>query len=587
MLRCAQSPHSNVLAKYASARRFFARLASEIFLSSLRSGFLRRSTPALIVDAARNQKTSLRVIVRGVEHGVRRLAQRRWAAITLVGLLALGASATLSLVGRIPEPQVHDEFSYILAADTFAHGRLTNPTHPLWVHFESFHIIQQPTYASKYPPAQGLTLAAAQVLGGHAIVGVWISTALACAAICWMLLAWLPSWWAVLGGVLAALHPIILLYWGQSYWGGTVAVIGGALVFGALRRIMRRPNMRDALLMGVGLAVLANSRPYEGLLISLPVAVLLLTWMVGKNGPAAQVSITRIVLPIIGVLTLTGGAMAFYNWRVTGDALRMPYQVYQATYAVAPLFLWQSPRPEPIYHHKVMRDFYTGWELQSYIEKRSAPHLWMFYRWSHTRLRSLPYPLVVSVPLVLLAWILRDRWSRFALLTCAVLAAGLVVESSFFMHYAAPMTALVFVLVLQALRQLRLWRWCHGQTGRLIVWTVLMICFTSFAAAFALQLRSVWSAETPDRARILAQLQGTDGRHLVIVRYGPRHFPNEEWVYNGADIDGAKVVWAREMDSAQNRKLLEYFKDRHVWLVEVDQDSSAPELKPYPVGLAS
>jgi hypothetical protein len=38
-LRCAQSPRYNVLAMYASARRFFARLASEIFLSSLQSGF--------------------------------------------------------------------------------------------------------------------------------------------------------------------------------------------------------------------------------------------------------------------------------------------------------------------------------------------------------------------------------------------------------------------------------------------------------------------------------------------------------------------------------------------------------------------
>jgi hypothetical protein len=58
----------------------------------------------------------------------------------------------------------------------------------------------------------------------------------------------------------------------------------------------------------------------------------------------------------------------------------------------------------------------------------------------------------------------------------------------------------------------------------------------------------------------------------------------KEWVYNEADIDGSKVVWAREMDSVQNRKLVEYFKDRHVWLVEVGRDGSSPELKPYPVG---
>jgi hypothetical protein len=58
----------------------------------------------------------------------------------------------------------------------------------------------------------------------------------------------------------------------------------------------------------------------------------------------------------------------------------------------------------------------------------------------------------------------------------------------------------------------------------------------------------------------------------VIVRYGPAHSFEKEWVCNEADIDSAKVVWAREMDSAQNRKLLEYFKDRHVWLVEVGKE---------------
>ena len=39
MLRCARSPRYNVLATYASAHRFFARLASEILLSSLHPEF--------------------------------------------------------------------------------------------------------------------------------------------------------------------------------------------------------------------------------------------------------------------------------------------------------------------------------------------------------------------------------------------------------------------------------------------------------------------------------------------------------------------------------------------------------------------
>jgi len=60
------------------------------------------------------------------------------------------------------------------------------------------------------------------------------------------------------------------------------------------------------------------------------------------------------------------------------------------------------------------------------------------------------------------------------------------------------------------------------------------------------------------------------GQHLVIVRYGPAHDPVRqlEWLYNAADIDTAKVVWAREMGTAENAHLIEYYRDRRVWLIE-------------------
>jgi hypothetical protein len=58
----------------------------------------------------------------------------------------------------------------------------------------------------------------------------------------------------------------------------------------------------------------------------------------------------------------------------------------------------------------------------------------------------------------------------------------------------------------------------------------------------------------------------------VIVRYAPDHVPHEDWVYNDADIDGALVVWAREMDAGRNAALLHYFHDRHAWLLEPDRD---------------
>jgi hypothetical protein len=107
----------------------------------------------------------------------------------------------------------------------------------------------------------------------------------------------------------------------------------------------------------IGLALLANSRPYEGLIFSLPIAAALAIWMFGKSHPAFSVSFSRVGLPMVLVLAASGAGMGYYYWRVTGSPFRMTYQVNRETYATAPYFLWESPRPEPAYRHEVMRDF--------------------------------------------------------------------------------------------------------------------------------------------------------------------------------------------------------------------------------------
>ena len=66
------------------------------------------------------------------------------------------------------------------------------------------------------------------------------------------------------------------------------------------------------------------------------------------------------------------------------------------------------------------------------------------------------------------------------------------------------------------------------------------------------------------------------------MRYGPDHGPHNEWVYNRADIDAAQVVWARDMGPDQNQELLQYFKQRHFWLLRPDE--APPHLETYTVG---
>jgi hypothetical protein len=451
---------------------------------------------------------------------------------------------------------VHDEFSYLLAADTFAHGRLTNPTHPLWVHFESFHILHQPTYQSKYPPGQGLILAAGQVLGGHPMIGLWVSLALGSAAVCWMLQGWLPARWAFLGGLLAVFHPKIIAWWGQTYWGGAVAMLGGALVYGSLPRLMRRPSIAHALLMGLGLALLANSRPFEGLVASAPMATVLLAWMVGKNGPTRRIALSCVMLPILAVLVATAGWIGYYHFRVTGSPLRLPHLVYKATYK----------GHGAIHRHREFRED-SGSTNITLPEKLA-------------RQRKFYLPTVLIIPLLMLPWMLRRRGVCLSLLTCGLVVAVSVAVSRAWPHYTAPITGLVFLLVVQGMRHLYHWHWPGTQALRPLCWVIAVAYLASFVLSLARHEPSAWETWSQERAHLLHRLAQEGKRHLVIVRYAPGHRLNREWVYNRADIDLSAVVWAREMDPEHNRQLIDYFHDRRIWLLE--PDAQPPRLQPYP-----
>jgi len=525
---------------------------------------------------------------------IHRIVRHRLLSVTAIGLLGFAGSATVGLLLGIPEPMVHDEFSYLLAADTFSHWRLTNPTHPMWVHFESFHVIHQPTYMSKYPPAQGLVLAVGQLLAGHPIVGTWISFGLMCAAICWMLNGWMTPRWAVLGGIIALINPLlgITSYWAQSYWGGAVAASGGALLLGGVRRLMRRPRVSDALLTGAGVTILANSRPYEGLLISLPAGALLLTWMLSKSGPPLRVSILRVALPLGIVLALAGTAMGLYNLRITGNALRLPYQVHEETYAVAPIFIGQDIRPQPIYHHQDIRDFHASYipiyaaqhTISGFLEK-TLVLIWDSVK-SYLNVFAIP---VMATLCALIHWALRDRWGRRALLVYAVLIPGVLLPRDTAVHYLAPITALNYYFVLTAMRLLRR---RHKVAGQFMLWLPSSLAIAALLLPMGRERikndiakanNDIPSGWYDQRARLLVNLKQHRSQHLIVVRYGPQHSVNDEWVYNRADIDHAKVVWARDMNLAENCKLIEYFKDHRIWLLEVDTDESVPKLKPYSI----
>lgn len=505
-----------------------------------------------------------------------------------LAVMALAAGVVVIRVALIPilgisQPRWNDEFSYLLAADTFAHGRLANPTHPMSVHFESFHIIEHPTYMSMYPPAQGLVLAAGQVLG-HPWIGQILITAAMCGLICWMLQAWFSPRWALLGAALAALRLGILSYWMNTYWCASVAALGGALVLGAWPRLRRHVSLTQSLILALGLVILANSRPYEGFIFAIPVALVMFAWLIGSNRPPVRESFLRVAVPIVVLLLVGGVATGFYYYRVTGSPWVMTYQVNRDQYAMAPYFIWQKPRSEPLYHYAVMRDYYR-WELGEFCRNRTLTGYlqragekvmswWQFYLGP-----------LLTVPFVALGLLMRSRKMRLPLLVCCAMLAGFAVQTWTLPHYFSPATAALYILMVQGLRYLRTWRRNHGFPGRVLVRAVpllacAMILLRVMAVITHTQIEPEWPRGNLDRARLLAQLRKLPGEHLVLVRYGDHHDVDHEWVWNEASIDDAKVVWAHEMGKEQNQELLQYFRSRHVW--RINGDDSPPRLEALP-----
>jgi len=522
-----------------------------------------------------------------VESQFNRLARRHGLSLVVIALLTWTLRIGLLPVLPVPEPVIHDEFAYLLAADTYAHGRLTNPTHLLWIHFETIGVIQKPSYQCIAQPAQGMILAVGQTLFHDPYWGTCLAAGLMCAAICWMLQGWVPSRWALLGGLLCTLRFGVFGYWANSYWGGLAGAIGGALVIGALPRIKNRQRVRDSLLMGLGLAVLANSRPYEGLVFSLPVAIFLFVWMGSKKSLPLAVFLRRVVIPVSLVLGLTIAGIAYYCWRVTGNPFRMPYQAESQTYGVAPYFIWQKITTPPVFHNAQMQDLYVNRLPQMYRLSRSPLGLviklyrsWSFYLWPVLTLPLLALP--VALPYGF-SWSQIHKRTRDLLLVLVIMLAGVAGETFFEPHYASPLTGVLLALLLLAMRQMSRWRFRGQRSGLFLVRALPVICIIMFALRATAGLTHIslvdsyapaWHEDGPKhagRSAIVEELEKKPGQQLAIVRYRADRIPFEEWVYNQSDIDHEKVVWARELSPAQNQELIRYFHDRIAWLIEPDE----------------
>jgi hypothetical protein len=271
------------------------------------------------------------------------------------------------------------------------------------------------------------------------------------------------------------------------------------------------------------------------------------------------------------LLILTATSMGFYNYRVTGHPFLMPYQVHESTYGMVPVFLWQPLKTEQHYNHLLLGDLHKSWSCELYRYQQSfsgsldkgiwkISTIWMFY------IGILFTPFMAGLP-----WMWR-RWRvKFALSICALMIAALLAETWVMPHYAAPATCLFFLLVVESLRQARFAKWHGKPVGKPLLGAILPLLLVSAIISFAVTQHLMPPRWQLERARMLRELEESRESHLILVSYARDHSPHCQWIYNHADIDTAKVVWAWEMGPQADKVLLDYFKERRVWLLRADQ----------------
>lgn len=473
----------------------------------------------------------------------RAIAARPWLSVCVVATIALLHCVWFAEL-RTPAPFVPDEFSKLLAAETFASGRLTNPTHPMWPYLDSLHVLQGPTRQSKYPPADALLMGLGQAVRGEPLVGVWLGLAIACGVLVWMLRAWVGPSWAFGGGLLAASHGRLVSDFGMTYIGGSLAMLGGALVLGSLRRVIDDPQTKHAVPLAVGVAVLANTRPFEGLIMCLPVAVLMLVWRMREKRLPGRALDTRVVLPIVSILVVTGLLMGAYHFAVMGTPFSVPYLVYQA----------------------------GGTEAQFVLSSRSGVAAGIMVEHFGNLMQGLRLtdPLFFMAVLLLpLGRMVRQRWIAFATLTFVVTLLAVCLTLGAAGRYLAPVYPLFFLLVIQSIRHMRIvvrrraFLRVAFAGSLMLGWGTLL--HDGAIAHAGPPVRSEWTRE---RAELVDPLEQDAERHLVLVRPAPGEPFQRQWVYNPAEIDAAKVVWAYD-ERIPLTPLLQYFEDRRHWLLDM------------------
>ena len=502
-----------------------------------------------------------------------RLSANRRVCLLVVALLPVTMRVAMLPWWGVPVPYIHDEFGHLLLADTLLHGRFANPPHPLSEHLETIYILQRPTYSSIYPIGQAVMFALGKVLTGNPWSGVCLSIALMCAAVYWMLLAWTDPPWALLGGLLTGLAFGVTSEWMNTYYGGVPGAVGGAIVFGALPRLIRHQTSSAGWLLGAGGGIVFLVRPYECVVIA-GICLLSILWFIAsRRGSGERMRLVRAAAHCLPAILVVLSVTFWHNWSVTGDPWTHPLQLERIKQGAPQSFLFQPVLPLP---RSEIQDVMDLARRQREIRLKVGTPAGFIRHVGGVCVAFFSF-FVGFHFLPAIPGLLHFRCRAAIRAPAGICLIGLLwsfLNAWFFPRYFAPylcLLMLLFVLGLQAMNDLTV---MGLEIGRAVLaYVVVASTLVAFRGPVGRLVgeRGVQLVESTHRSVVERQLLGLAGRHLVFIKHGPGRTFYDEWVSNDADVDGSRIVWARSLYPASDRAAIEYWKGRSVWAVYTDE----------------
>jgi hypothetical protein len=494
-------------------------------------------------------------------------------AIAVVSCLYLYATARFQ--HRDLNPILHDEYAYLIQSNMLASGHLWLPRHEQADFFDTFHLITDRAYASKYGPGTAIACAPAALLHLPPWLTPLLLSGLAVGLI-YLLATELfddPS-----AGWLAALLLLSLgIFRRTSVMVMSQAPMLALLILAMLAYVRWRRTHRPAWILTLGLSIGlgAITRPVDALCVALPIALAILLDLRHLDNRARIRTILLGLAAVAPFLLL----QAVYNKGVTGSFTTLPWD-YDArrndpydTMSTRPF----DPALRPLSTLSQKQAFHDEFVVPAYKQKLARSRgqrlleraAWLLAgppleEQDRARLiyGALPNPLLIALLPVGLLGLCHRRWvATFALPPFLLVYAN---YTFFFPHYAVAMAPAVILLALAARSVLReTWPAAAGAIN--VTATLLLIALALTALPELNRSRRDQWFDAPLLRQVDRDLAAIDKRPaLVLFTFDPERPLHEEPVYNTATAwpDDAPVIRAHDLGDARNADLIRYYAAR-------------------------